>query len=143
MNPCTTTSLWRCLHHVALLTHDLDATVRFYTNLLGMVATPIGSLHHKRYCFVNSGATDGWGIYFLEIPTAPLPSPPSYTTTDCISTPHVALGIEDETAAIFLRTRLLVNQVMVTAIHEMGTIRNFLFPDNNGHWVEVRWERGT
>jgi catechol 2,3-dioxygenase-like lactoylglutathione lyase family enzyme len=141
MNLHTTPSLWRCLHHVALLTHDLDATVCFYTNLLGMVATPIGVLHHTRYCFVNAGDTDVWGIYFLESPTAQLPNSHPVTTINCTSAPHIALGIEDETAAIFLRTRLLVNQVVVTAIHEMGSIRNFLFPDNNGHWLEVRWVR--
>jgi catechol 2,3-dioxygenase-like lactoylglutathione lyase family enzyme len=141
MNTCRTTSLWRCLHHVALWTHDLEATIRFYTTLLGMAATPIGVLHHGRYAFVKPEPSGEWGIYFLENITIPVPAPQPFAAISCTALPHIAFGIEDETAAIFLRTRLLVNQVTVTAIHEMGTIRNFLFPDNNGHWLEVRWER--
>ena len=48
---------WRGLHHVALVTRDLDATMRLYAEVLGMeimVVAPAGE-RHGRHCSIQPG----------------------------------------------------------------------------------------
>lgn len=139
MNTHCTPSLWRCLQHVALFTANLEATIHFYTTFLGMTTTPICASAEGRYCMVRPDLRAMWGIYFHETDLSVAPMRLPALTLPCTARPHVALEIEDETAAIFLRTRLLANWIPVTAIQEVAFQGKFLFPDNNGHLLEVIW----
>ncbi|GIP38815.1 hypothetical protein J31TS4_20950 [Paenibacillus sp. J31TS4] len=58
---------WLGFHHVALVTTDLDATIHFYDNVLGMQISPVypATPPRGRHCFVKPGATDSWGIHFF------------------------------------------------------------------------------
>lgn len=133
--------LWRGFHHVALITHDLEATVHFYESLLRMTATSIVPLRQGRHCFIKPGQTESWGIHFLETPDAPFPDPATLATIPFTAVPHIAFAISGEAAAVELRERLLAQGVTVTNINEMGPIRNILFRDNNGHLLEATWDR--
>lgn len=137
----TTTPMWLGFHHVALLTHDLEATVSFYESLLEMTATPIVPLRQGRHCFIKPGQTESWGIHFLETLDVLPPDPDTLTTIPFTAVPHTAFAISGESAAVELRERLLAHGVTVTDINDIGAIRNILFRDNNGHLLEATWSR--
>ena len=64
---------WRGFHHVALVTPDLDATIRFYGDVLGMrVGEVIGATEQQgRHCFIKPGDdSETWGLHFFERPDA-------------------------------------------------------------------------
>ena len=57
---------WRSVHHIALVTPDLDETVRFYRDVLGMsvgqVSVQTAQNTGQRHLFINLGGTDGHAI---------------------------------------------------------------------------------
>ena len=66
----TTTVPWRDFHHVDLVTQDLDATVSFYGDLLGMDVGDVmgrtargGRSQHR---FIRPGTGETWGLHFFE-----------------------------------------------------------------------------
>lgn len=69
---------WRGFHHVALVTRDLDATIRFYHDVLGMdigAIAPAGELH-GRHCAIRPGCEpDRLGLHFFEYAHAPHSNP--------------------------------------------------------------------
>ena len=58
---------WAGFHHIALVTRDLDATMRFYRDVLGMeiiFIAPAGELH-GRHCGIRpAGDLDRLGLHF-------------------------------------------------------------------------------
>jgi catechol 2,3-dioxygenase-like lactoylglutathione lyase family enzyme len=63
--------LWRGFHHVALVTPDLDATIRFYGDVLGMRVGEVVSATERqgRHCFIKPCDTvETWGLHFFERP---------------------------------------------------------------------------
>ena len=66
---------WSGFHHIALVTRDLDATMRFYRDVLGMeiiFSAPAGDLHGRHCAFRPGGDLDRLGLHFFEYPGAPL-----------------------------------------------------------------------
>lgn len=130
---------WRGIHHIALVTADLDATVRFYRDVLGMVVGNIAGSEagRGRHCiiFARPDDPDTWGFHFFERPT-------TETTLGLADhapaslVPHVALRLSDEPAANLLRERLKNAGVTVTEIPELGS---FVFFDNNRLCLEATW----
>jgi catechol 2,3-dioxygenase-like lactoylglutathione lyase family enzyme len=137
---------WRGFHHVALLTPDLDATIAFYRDLLGMQAGEImgGDGRRPRHCFVKPGASETWGMHFFENPDAEL-----FTNTELLkgfdivkgALQHIAFALPDEAAAHSLRERLKQHNVEMTGINDLGKIHNFLFLDNNNILLEAAWSK--
>jgi catechol 2,3-dioxygenase-like lactoylglutathione lyase family enzyme len=81
---------WRGIHHLALITTDMDATTRFYHEVLGarLVAT-IGTPAFRHYFFeVGAGNTIAFFEYRdTEQSSTASPSPPaSPTRGPCSST---------------------------------------------------------
>lgn len=67
---------WRGFHHVALVTRDLDATMRFYDQVLGMEVGSIAPATelHGRHCAIRPGSQpDRLGLHFSNIPTRHTP----------------------------------------------------------------------
>lgn len=136
---------WTGAHHLALVTRDLDATVRFYHGMLGM---PLWSAmkpmpYHGRHCFFKAGA---FFMHFFENPDAEIAAPQSGWAQQRFTTvpgafQHIALSVEDEGVLIELRERLLSAGVEVTELMDQGPVRQFLFTDNNGIMIEVNWDR--
>lgn len=135
-------SRWRGAHHVALTTADLDATVRFYHGLLGMplVATIGANPVHGRHDFFDAG---GFLVGFFEQPEHAAPPAPAGWSGAFGFLPgacqHLALAVPDEAALEDLRARLVAAGVEVTDWLHAGTMRQFLFADNNGILWEANW----
>ncbi|MBV9788121.1 MAG: VOC family protein [Chloroflexi bacterium] len=137
---------WRGFHHVALMTPDLDATMRFYGDLLGMQVGPIlqGAGGQGRHCFIRPGATEAWGLHFFEHPDAQVFAYPQNFPRFAVlpgALQHIAFTLPDEVAALTLRQRLAAFGVAMTDIAQIGPISNTLFRDNNGLLLEATWPR--
>lgn len=65
---------WRGFHHVALVARDLDATISFYRDVLGMEVVfiaPAGELHGRHGAVRPGGESDRTGLHFFEYLQAP------------------------------------------------------------------------
>jgi len=128
---------WRGIHHIALITPDLDATVHFYRDVLGMQVSDIYPSREGRgrHClvFAKPNDSDTWGLHFFE---RSLTSDPFTSTAGALL--HIAFRLPDEASANILRERLHGDDVQITEIQELGT---FLFSDNNRIILEATWPR--
>lgn len=141
--PQSTTAVWQGIHHIALATPDLDATRRFYAEVLGMAVSEAYAARdgRGRHCLVlaKPGDSETLGLHFFERTITP---PLSYPATLANSAAnggamlHLALRLSSEGAAERCRHRLLTHGVAVTEIPELGS---FVFSDNNGILLEVTW----
>jgi catechol 2,3-dioxygenase-like lactoylglutathione lyase family enzyme len=129
---------WRGIHHLALTTNDMDATVRFYHGVLGMrVVATIGTDTFRHYFFeMGPGATvaffeyAGVDVGTIEKPAGVAPQLP--TQFD-----HVSFHLADERALEQLRDRLSEYAVEVTEVVDHGTMRSVYFTDPNGIALEA------
>lgn len=147
---------WQGVHHIALVTPDLEATVTFYENVLGMQATPVypATAQRGRHCFVKPGDTECWGIHFFENPDARI-----FESADALrrlsanpqaadlyrflpgALQHVAFAMRSEQDGLALRRKLASHGVVMTDLYDQGRIRNFIFIDNNGIQLEAAWPK--
>jgi catechol 2,3-dioxygenase-like lactoylglutathione lyase family enzyme len=141
---------WRGFHHVALVTRDLDATLSFYRDVLGMeivFIAPAGKLHGRHGAVRPGGERDRTGLHFFEYANAPLFDLHDRLLPGAVFDPgatfllHISLALPDEAAGLALRERLTRNGVDTTAITDQGPVRNMGFADNNGMLVEAAWPR--
>jgi catechol 2,3-dioxygenase-like lactoylglutathione lyase family enzyme len=137
---------WRGFHHVALVTPDLDATIRFYGDVLGMrVGEVVAATEQQgRHCFIKPGDTETWGLHYFELTNARIFAYPETFERFAFvpgALQHVAFALPDEGSAHSLRRRLAAAGVEVTDITDLGPISNMLFRDNNGLLLEATWAR--
>jgi catechol 2,3-dioxygenase-like lactoylglutathione lyase family enzyme len=131
---------WRGFHHLALVTPDLDATIRFYRDVLGLAVTfvaPATDLHGRHAGLAVDGA--GGFLHFFEQPGAAIHPYPLAAGLTFPRELGALLALPDEAAGLALRERLQALQIPVTEIMDQGPIRNMLFPDNNGLRLEAAW----
>lgn len=131
---------WRGINHLALVTDDMDATVRFYHGVLGarLVAT-IGTPDFRHYFF--EFGTQNTVAFFeysgLEVPTfskpAGIPDPraPQFD--------HLSFNVPDEDALVALRDTLKSAGCEVTDVVDHTFIRSIYFNDPNGIALEASW----
>jgi catechol 2,3-dioxygenase-like lactoylglutathione lyase family enzyme len=129
--PATETTLaWRGIHHLALATPDLDATIHFYGRVLRMPVSEVFPSRDGRgrhcFVFVKPGDDDSWGLHFFERPTESAGGPLL----------HIAFRLPDGHAARTLRGRLRDHGIEITEIPELGS---FVFWDMHGMMLEVTW----
>jgi catechol 2,3-dioxygenase-like lactoylglutathione lyase family enzyme len=131
---------WRGINHLALVTNDMDATVRFYHGVLGMrVVATIGAGPMKHY-FFEIGAEntiafftwDGVDVGELEKPAGIPPQFPAQFD-------HISFNLPDEQALLDLRDRLTEFGVEVTDVVDHGFVRSVYFTDPNGIALEASW----
>src|SRR3954470_18181509 len=98
---------WRGINHLALVTTDMDATVRFYHGVLGarLVAT-LGTPTFRHYFFeLGPGQT----LAFFEYRDVELPrfaKPAGIPDRRAFQFDHLSLNLADELALEELRERL-------------------------------------
>ena len=133
---------WCGIHHIALATADLDATIRFYKDVLGMHVSAIAPSEagRGRHCliFVKPNDDNMWGFHFFERPTTGKTTLGASDNHSPSLVPHVALRLSHGTAAYTLRERLNNAHVSITDIPELGS---FVFFDNNHLCLEVTWPK--
>ncbi len=140
---------WAGFHHIALVTPDLDATIAFYRDVLGMEVGEVrmgGGVIPARHCFIRPGHDAAtWGLHFFEQPGVELPRYPGglagLRTAGFIpgALQHIAFTLPDAAAAEALRARLAAHGVEATPTGTIGPIQNMLFFDPHGLLREATW----
>jgi catechol 2,3-dioxygenase-like lactoylglutathione lyase family enzyme len=131
---------WRGINHLALVTNDMESTVRFYVGALGarLVAT-IGNAHFRHYFFeIGPGNT----IAFFEYPgspAVPFAKPAGIPDPRAPQFDHVSFDLPDEEALLAFRNRLKAAGCEVTDVVDHGFIRSIYFNDPNGISLEASY----
>jgi catechol 2,3-dioxygenase-like lactoylglutathione lyase family enzyme len=131
---------WQGVNHLALISHDMDATVRFYHGVLGapLVAT-IGTPGFRHYFFeIGTGNT----IAFFEYHGAHLPrlaKPAGVPDPRAMQFDHVSLNVADAPALDALRARLVAYDCEVTEVVDHGFVKSIYFTDPDGIALEASY----
>lgn len=131
---------WRGVHHLALVTTDMDATVRFYAGVLDarLVAT-IATDAFKHYFFdFGTGSTIAFFEYAGQ-PVEQFSKPAGVPFPQASQFDHLAIHLVDEEALLRLRDRLKSHGCEVTDVVDHGFLRSIYFNDNNGIALEASW----
>ncbi|MGA2520525.1 MAG: VOC family protein [Acidimicrobiales bacterium] len=131
---------WRGINHLALVTDDMDATVRFYHGVLGarLVAT-IGTPAFRHY-FFEFGAQNTVAFFeYSDIPIDRLAKPAGVPDPRAVQFDHLSFNLPDEDALLELRARLKGAECEVTDVVDHGFIRSIYFTDPNGIALEASW----
>ncbi len=131
---------WRGVNHLALITGDMDATVRFWHGVLdARLVTTIGTPSFKHYFFeVAPGNT----VAFFEYADQHLDTfskPAGVPFAKASQFDHLALHLVDEEALLRLRDRLKSHGCEVTDVVDHDFLRSIYFSDPNGIALEASW----
>jgi catechol 2,3-dioxygenase-like lactoylglutathione lyase family enzyme len=129
---------WRGINHLALVTPNMDATVRFYAGVLGMPLVATLMAGPTRHYFFEMA--DGNTVAFFEIDGMETFSKPAGAPGDRpIQLDHLSFNVADEHALELLRKRLLGADCEVTGVVDHGILRSVYFHDPNGIALEASW----
>jgi catechol 2,3-dioxygenase-like lactoylglutathione lyase family enzyme len=131
---------WRGVHHLALVTPDMDATVRFWHGVLdARLVTTLATPAFRHYFFeVAPGNTIAFFEYagqHLETFAKPAGVPYEHAS----QFDHLSMHLPDEDALLRLRDRLKSHGCEVTDVVDHGFLRSIYFTDNNGIALEASW----
>jgi catechol 2,3-dioxygenase-like lactoylglutathione lyase family enzyme len=130
---------WRGVNHLALVTPDMDATVRFYHGVLGMrlVATVMaGPMRHYFFEIGPENTVAFFEVKGAEAFTAPAGIPDRLRKAQF---DHLSFNVADEDGLIELQERLRKFDCEVTPIVDHGFVRSIYFNDPHGIALEASW----
>lgn len=129
---------WRGVNHLALVTSDMDATVRFYHGTLGARLVATIATETFRHYFFEFGPH--CTVAFFEYEGADverLAKPAGIPDRRAPQFDHLSLDLADEGALDSLRSRLEAADCEVTGIVDHGVMRSVYFTDPNGIALEA------
>lgn len=131
---------WRGINHLALVTTDMDATVRFYHGVLGArLVAHLGNESFRHY-FFEIGAENTIAFFeYQGVALQPFAKPAGVPDGRAVQFDHVSFNLPDEEALLSLRARLKAAGSEVTDVVDHGFIRSIYFTDPNGIALEASW----
>jgi catechol 2,3-dioxygenase-like lactoylglutathione lyase family enzyme len=124
------------INHLAMATRDIDSTIRFWRDLLGMrLVAALGKPGYRQYFFEIS---DNDLIGFFEWPEVePLEEKDAgRVAKGPFVFDHVAIGVEDDNALWEIKERLEANDIWVSVAIDNGFIHSIFTFDPNGISLE-------
>lgn len=125
----------RGLHHVTLISSDLERTTAFWRDILGLALVREGSNDDdpgaRHFWFGDADGTPGTLVSFLEYPQME----PGVVGRG--STHHIALAVGSEEEQLAWRDYLRGEGVQCTDVFDRGELRSIYFRDPDGHIVEI------
>ena len=131
---------WRGVHHLALVTTDMDATTRFYAGVLGapLVAT-IRTDAFLHYFFEFAPGTTIAFFEYAGVDIDAFAKPAGVPYAQAAQFDHLSLALADEEALLALRDRLKAADCEVTDVIDHGFLRSIYFSDPNGIALEASY----
>jgi catechol 2,3-dioxygenase-like lactoylglutathione lyase family enzyme len=131
---------WRGVHHLALITTDMDATVRFYHGVLGarLVAT-VATDSFKHYFFEFGPGNTVAFFEYLGVKVEAFAKPAGVPYPQASQFDHLSLALADEEALLALRDRLKEANCEVTDVVDHGILRSIYFTDPSGIALEASY----
>jgi catechol 2,3-dioxygenase-like lactoylglutathione lyase family enzyme len=131
---------WRGINHLALITPDMDATVRFYDGVLGarLVAT-IGTPQFRHYFFEFGPQNTVAFFEYTDIDVHAFAKPAGIPDARAPQFDHLSFNLPDEDALLSLRDRLKSAGCEVTDVVDHGFIRSIYFTDPHGIALEASY----
>jgi glyoxylase I family protein len=123
------------LHHVTLICHDLERSVAFYRDLLGLAL--VAEEHNpddpamRHFSLGDAEGRPGTLVTLLEYPAL------DPGRVGAGSTHHFALAIESEAELVAWRDYLRDRGVACTEIFDRGRFRSLYLRDPDEHIVEI------
>ena len=123
------------LHHISLISNDLDRTVKFYTNILGLhiVERTVNFDNPKirHFYFGDKLGTPGTLVSFFEYPTLP----PGYMGGGSVA--HFAFGVENEAELLKWKEKLQAEKIEVMGPKDRKYFKSIYFKDPDGAVIEM------
>jgi glyoxylase I family protein len=125
----------RGIHHVTLISRDLNATTAFYRDALGLTlvrqAANDDDPDARHFWFGDDAGTPGTLISFLEYPSM------GAGTVGIGSTHHIAFAVGTTAELDGWHAHLEARGVASTELLERGGLRSLYVRDPDGHIVEL------
>jgi catechol 2,3-dioxygenase-like lactoylglutathione lyase family enzyme len=131
---------WKGLNHLALITNDMDATVRFWHGVLDapLVAT-VGTPTFRHYFFSFGPGSSVAFFEYIGQRTHELAKPAGVFDARAGQFDHLSMDLPDEEALLDLRRRLKESGCEVTDVVDHRLMRSIYFSDPNGIALEASW----
>jgi catechol 2,3-dioxygenase-like lactoylglutathione lyase family enzyme len=131
---------WRGINHLALVTTNMDATVRFYHGVLGArLVAHLASPTFRHYFFEFGPEQTVAFFEYHDQPLQPFAKPAGVPDPRAIQFDHLAFNLPDEEALHQLQARLKAAGSEVTDVIDHGFVRSIYFTDPNGIALEASW----
>jgi catechol 2,3-dioxygenase-like lactoylglutathione lyase family enzyme len=127
------------IHHLAMATKDMDGTIRFWRDLLGMrLVAGLGKPGYRHYFF---SVSENNMIAFFEWPEVePVPEKDhGYPVKGPLIFDHVSFEVEAEEDLWILKDQLDVAGFWVSEVIDHGFIHSVYSFDPNGIPIEFSW----
>ena len=129
---------WRGINHLAMVTPDMDSTVRFYHGVLGMRLVSTVLAGPMRHYFFKLGPENT--IAFFEWKGAStFAKPAGMPSSQPMQFDHLSFNLPDEEALHAMRRRLIAHGCEVTEVVDHSIVRSIYFTDPNGIALEASW----
>ena len=132
---------FRGINHLAMVTNDMDKTIRFYRDVLGMqLVGALGSTPERkryRHYFFETGPNST--IAFFEWPgmLEEFHKPAGMPVQGRVQFDHISFDVENEDALLELQDKLTKAGVEVTEVVDHKFIHSIYFTDPNGIALEA------
>ena len=129
---------WRGVHHLALVTDDMDATVRFWHGVLGArLVHTIGAPAFRHYFFeVGPGNTVAFFEY-RDVELDRFAKPAGIPYRQASQFDHLSLALADDESLHRLQVRLKEHGCEVTDVVDHGSMHSIYFSDPSGIALEA------
>ena len=131
---------WRGINHLALITTDMDATVRFWHGVLGArLVTTIGTPTFRHYFFEFGPEQTVAFFEYRDADIEPFAKPAGVPDPRAIQFDHLSFNLADEHALEELASRLKEHGCEVTDVVDHDVMHSIYFTDPNGIALEASW----
>lgn len=131
---------WQGLNHLALITNDMDATVRFWHGIVGAPLVATIATDTFRHYFFGLGSTSSIAFFeYFGTHTPMISKPAGLFDERAGQFDHLSMDLPDEAALVALRSKLLEAGTEVTDVVDHGLMRSIYFNDPNGIALEASW----
>lgn len=134
-------NFFKGVHHVAMVTGDIDKTLRFWRDLLKLrVIGAFGNQHYKQY-FFELGKNSSIAFFYWEGAEPVHEKDPGRVQKGSIIFDHIALEVTSEEELWRLKDRLEHNGEWVSEVIDHGIIYSLYTFDPNGIALEFTYQK--